>query len=382
MEAVASHTCARGAVREWVLVAAVATLVSINIITSALVSINNIELNPNYVHTAVLYPDDSTPSTRSNLVVQQDQWIDYEQFRTNQLPTFRGNGIPSQEEWLLGDRASPVDSSRIPKQVFKINILDHGYLQAIFDRSISDLNMSVPQDRAIFNLQKAHQSWHDMNPGFDIRYFNLHAIRMYLRLHFHPIFLRAFDCLEAYASKCDFFRYLLLYREGGWYSDWKQVCLEDGLLDLLSEGNTTWFSALDSFEKAQRLGLICHQNAFIGATPKHPVLANVIAKVLDNIQSKHYGVHVLQATGPCVFGLAIVEEGYGVDMVNTSRIGYAKWHWNPKHNVFRYQGRKIMQHKCNDCGVGSDYDNGNNYWNVWKEKQYYCSDAASLLGET
>jgi hypothetical protein len=351
-----------------------------------IVSTNVIELNRNYFQVNVLCPDKSPLSTRNNLLaVQQDQWIDYERFVTNQLPTSHGNGIPSQEEWLLGDHASPVDATRIPKQVFKVNILDHGYFQAIFERSSSNLNMSVPQDRAVFNLQKAHQSWHDMNPGYDIHYFNLHAIRVYLRLHFHPTFLRAFDCLEAYSAKCDFFRFLLLYREGGWYSDWKEVCLEDGLLDLLSEGNTTWFAALDDFsekEEAQGLGLMCYQAAFIGATPKHPVLANVIAKVLDNIQSKRYGVHVLETTGPCVLGPAVVEEGYGVDLVNTSRIGYAKWHKIAKKNVFRYQGKTIVQHKCNDCGVSSDYDNGNNYWKLWKERQFYCSDAASLLGET
>ena len=73
-----------------------------------------------------------------------------------------------------------------------------------------------------------------MNPGYQIRYFDLLACRKYLQDFFHPVFLRAFDCIEAFGGKANLFRYLVIYREGGFYSDWKQVCLKEGLLDELS----------------------------------------------------------------------------------------------------------------------------------------------------
>ena len=193
-------------------------------------------------------------------------------------------GIPREEGWLIGDLDDAMPqyaSKRIPRKLFKVNILDHGHLQPIFDRDLSTLNGSIPDDMAILNMQRAHMSWRQLNPAYDIRYFDLNACRLYLKLHFHPIFLRAFDCLEAYAAKTDLFRYLLVYREGGWYSDWKEVCLKENLLDFLSEGNTTWFSTKDPYSKD--LKMLCHQNAFFGATPRHVVLRNVIRRVLNNI---------------------------------------------------------------------------------------------------
>mmetsp|Transcript_38953 Transcript_38953/g.93741 ORF Transcript_38953/g.93741 Transcript_38953/m.93741 type:complete len:84 (-) Transcript_38953:915-1166(-) len=65
-----------------------------------------------------------------------------------------------------------------------------------------------------------------MNPGFHTQYFNMIQAR--------TLFLRVFDCIEAFAGKADLFRVALLYREGGWYSDWKQVCLVPNLLNEMS----------------------------------------------------------------------------------------------------------------------------------------------------
>ncbi|KAL3908044.1 MAG: hypothetical protein SGARI_003247 [Bacillariaceae sp.] len=213
----------------------------------------------------------------------------------------------------------------------------------------------------MFSLQKAQESWHNLN----------------------PVFLRAFDCLEAYAAKADLFRYLVVYREGGWYSDWKQVCLEDNLLDSLSSdgGNTTWFSAYDTFSRRNvPVQAICHQNAFFGATPRHAVLSNVIRRTLENIQSMHYGANAQQAAGGVgVLGAAVEEEGFSVDMTNTSRVGNYNWHRLPGSNAFRYQGRRIVQHKCSDCGSNNDWDSGNNYFEKWDKREYYCPDAAILF---
>ena len=318
----------------------------------------------------------STASSTQQEEEQQDRWITYEQFANNQLVSSHPMGIgpPKEEDWLL-DEMEHADPTTIPKRLFKVNILDHGGLQAIFEPRTTEFNASDPQDRAIKSLQQAHKSWPTLNPGYDIRYFDLHACRQYLKLHFHPIFLRTFDCIEAYGGKTNLFRYLVVYREGGWYSDWKEKCIKEGLLDMLSSGNTTWFSALNDANSRK-----CHQNAFFGAPAKHAVLSNAISRVLDNVQQKYYGVNVLSATGVCVLGAAVNQMGYGKDMENTARIGAATYSLNSTENVFRYHDEVILQHKCNDCGVKPDYDNGNNYWTKFKNREYYCPDASTLFG--
>ena len=70
-----------------------------------------------------------------------------------------------------------------------------------------------------------NESW------LQIRYFNLNLCREYIMEYYHPVFLRAFDCIEAFSGKVNLFRMLVVYAEGGWYSDWKQVCLKPNLLD-------------------------------------------------------------------------------------------------------------------------------------------------------
>jgi hypothetical protein len=311
---------------------------------------------------------------------QQDRWITYQQFVENDLPPSHpySSGAPKEEEWLIGDDVLTTDT-RIPKKLFKVNILGHGNLQAVFEHNSYDLDMSVLADRGIVSLQQAHRSWPELNPGYDIRYFDLHACRMYLQLHFHPIFLRAFDCIEAYAGKTNLFRYLVVYREGGWYSDWKQLCLQDRLLDTLSAGNTTWFSARNGRDNGVT-DLKCHQNAFFGATPRHVVLASAISRVLQNVQAKYYGRNVLSTTGVCVLGAAVVENKFGRDMVNTAKIGVAKFSREPEKNVFTYHNRTFLQHKCNGCGLKPDYIDGNNYWEKHRKHEYYCPDAATLFG--
>ena len=125
--------------------------------------------------------------------------------------------------------------------------------------------------------------------------------------------------------------------------------------------------------------MLCHQNAFFGATPRHVVLSNVIRRVLNNIQSKFYGRQELLTTSVCVLGPAVEEEGFSMDGVNTSRVGLYRWAFNLERNVFKYNGTKIIQHKCSECGEHSDYANGNNYHKKWKDQEYYCPDAATLF---
>jgi hypothetical protein len=102
-------------------------------------------------------------------------------------------------------------------------------------------------------IKQAHKTWFDNNPGYQVRYFNLIKARRYLHKHFHPVFLRAFDCIEAFAGKSDLFRMALLYREGGFHADWKTVCLEKNLLERII--NDTDFFVTKGFFAALDYGV-------------------------------------------------------------------------------------------------------------------------------
>ncbi|EJK43969.1 hypothetical protein THAOC_37536 [Thalassiosira oceanica] len=179
-------------------------------------------------------------------------------------------------------------------------------------------------------IKAAHQSWTDKNPGYKVHYYNIPAARKYLQTFYHPVFLRMFDCIEAFAGKSDLFRMALLYREGGWTSDWKQVCLEDGLLDAIA-------SKMDFFVAADRGNLKsikdrCAQNSFVGVVPQHPVVANYLKRALLNVQGTVYGNNPLFPTGPCLLGWAVRlhDEDFGDTNHQGPTFSDSHFHWNER----------------------------------------------------
>lgn len=229
------------------------------------------------------------------------------------------------------------------------------------------------------SLTAAHQSWSEMNPGYTIRYFDLEQARHYLHENYHPVFIRAFDCLPAFAAKSDLFRMALLYRDGGWHSDWKQVCLEKHILQNITE-TTDFYANYDLWESNDYFKHKCVQNAFVGSRPQHPIIAKMLEMLLLNIQTSHYGPSALDATATCIFGRAIhVSEDERKSQIFSQIAGHfvddkihgAAYQWNL---------RTVVKHKCNNCGEGQSWGNsGNNYIALYKQRNFYCQDAASLF---
>lgn len=257
---------------------------------------------------------------------------------------------------------------------------------SLLELMVNTANISSAQhQRWNGSLEEAHLSWKEKNPGYEIRYYNLHYCRDYLLQFYHPIFLRAFDCIEAFAGKANLFRFLVAYREGGWYSDWKQVCYVDGLLDWLSTdnstkqdlwdqpavGNTTWFSAWDRGMKGNFM-----QAAFFGTVPLSPILGEAIRTILSNVQQRadlKPGAHGNKMTGIGVLGSAV--EKIGKDQPGV-RLGLYQFFEGMR---FFFRGKVIILHKCNECGHSQNWQNGNNYFEKIKIGEYFCPDGASLF---
>lgn len=236
-----------------------------------------------------------------------------------------------------------IKMNQIPKVIHKIYIQHDGTIPTNLDE----------------NIKEAHQSWIDKNLGYQIKYWSLNDCRDYLRNNFPPIFLQTFDSLKPYAYKCDFVRYCIIYNEGGWYSDWKQVCLVDNLLDQLSE--------LDEFICFYDHGALharknkCVQNSFFGSIKNHDVLKDTINHVIKNVKIKYYGNHSIDITGPCLFGKLIRK--YNIRP-------YGNFQHDP-YTGFYHKNTEIIRHKCSKCGQDQNWDNGNNYNLMWKKRDIY-----------
>ena len=143
-------------------------------------------------------------------------------------------------------------------------------------------------------MKKALASFTDKNPGYEMRLYNGNDCTEYIKKHYDQRTLECFDKLKPYAYKCDLFRQLVLYQEGGWYSDIRQVCLEP-------------LEELNALKKEFYVSRDCHlnprymYNAFIGSVPKHPITKKTIEKLMWNIEHEHYGIDCLCTTGPGAF---------------------------------------------------------------------------------
>ena len=178
------------------------------------------------------------------------------------------------------------------------------------------------------------------------------------------------------------FRICVVYVEGGWYSDWKQECLQIFFLENLSKG-AEYFGSWDWGQDRQQK---CVQNCLCGATPQHFIVRETLKKILLHVQTQHY------TTGPCVLS-EVVKDYTDVERVRMECY-YKKHAWHEeteecrrqtKHNCnsafFRQylKLKPIFKHKCVGCGDTHGWNKGNNYHELWKSKQYYCRDEKLLL---
>lgn len=276
------------------------------------------------------------------------------------------NSKGKSNEYITQDHGiiPPEKNATIPRIIHKVYFQKDGK----FDTEAVKLS----------SLKEAHKSWVDKNPGYELHYFNLDDARSYLSQHFHSIFLRAFDCLEAFAAKADFFRMAVLYREGGWYSDWKQVVLQQRVLDNL--GGSGHFEFVATWDQGNHISVAhkCIQNALVGAIPQHPIVEETLVRILKNIKSTYYGQTALHSSSCCVFG----DAWRAVVLRNNKILNHIKMgnFTGSGHFIFDNEvDNPFILHKCDGCGTGQNWKFGNNYNTLHTSKQYYCEDAPSIF---
>ena len=216
------------------------------------------------------------------------------------------------------------------------------------------------------NTKKAHNSWKTLNNGYTLKLWNKKECREYLIKHFPRIVINTFDNLIPYAYKCDFFRYCVLYIEGGWYSDWNEVCLINNLLDKLCINNAQsiiYFTDKDGISLSKnsitsKKYIYCAMNGFFGSVPRNRILKNVIDQIILNVQNKYYGDNRLEPTGPVLFGKEIQK------YFNTYSCGYYTNNYYYHNNFGKVIKHKIIDNKQN-------YKDGNNYTDLWNKKNIY-----------
>jgi len=97
----------------------------------------------------------------------------------------------------------------IPKVIHKVIIVDDGKIPTFPD-----------------GMKKSLETFYRINPGYKVKLYSGDDCIDYIKRYYDEEILEAFNTIKPYSYKCDLMRHLILYNEGGWYSDIRQVCLE------------------------------------------------------------------------------------------------------------------------------------------------------------
>lgn len=173
----------------------------------------------------------------------------------------------------------------IPKKIFKTGIDDYSEineeLKSIFNKTIID------------------------NPGFEIEYYSDKGSRDFIKNNFNNRVLDTYDKLIPGAYKADLFRYCILYKRGGIYSDLSQsfllplenfIDVKNDNLVLVKDRNLTNLIGDEIGKSVEGI-----QISFMASRPNNKIYLNAINEIIKNCENNYYGGTAMSPTGPQLF---------------------------------------------------------------------------------
>jgi len=235
----------------------------------------------------------------------------------------------------------------IPKIIHKVIIVDGGEIP------------KIPK-----HMKDAMDTFKHHNPDYKHNLYSGNECEEYIKKHYDEEMLEMYLKFKPFAFRADLFRLLVIYNEGGWYSDSKEVCYEP--FDKLNSLEKELYIAIDA-----PINPNCIINGFFGAVPKHPVIKKYIDTILFNIKNRHYGIDCLYVTGPGVFMQSSVD--YIRKYQDKCMIGRHIID-NQNQSFVCFGNLKLLKVKYNSPPVGgiySDIPGGNNYGEMWRNWDIY-----------
>ena len=134
------------------------------------------------------------------------------------------------------------------------------------------------------------------NPRFNHHLFDDNDCKEFIKTHFEPDVLDAYDKLIPGAYKADLWRLCILFINGGIYMDIKFCCVNGFKLIELTEK--------EHFVKDRPPNSI--YNALMACKKGNLFLHKSIREIVKNVKNKFYGSHPLSPTGPIMLGDVII----------------------------------------------------------------------------
>jgi mannosyltransferase OCH1-like enzyme len=145
------------------------------------------------------------------------------------------------------------------------------------------------------------ETWKRLHPHWDYRFYTDRDIRSTI-IYRAPQWLRCFDALSVPVQRVDFFRYLIVFLDGGLYADLDMVAYQPSD-PLLSDASCVLSveHELTASRQARLKFRMPYQlaNCIFAAAPGHPFLGELLEEVAHNASRPVHGdSDVLETTGP------------------------------------------------------------------------------------
>ena len=236
----------------------------------------------------------------------------------------------------------------IPKIIHKVIIVEDGKLPKLND-----------------GMKKAIETFYRLNPGYKVKLYTGEDCINYIKEHYDTDTLNLYNSLKPYAYKSDFIRQLILYKEGGWYTDIRMVDLQP--LDILNNQNREFYACIDTPQRQ-----MCMCNGFIGVKPGHEITKKMIDLITWNIKHKHYGLDCLNVTGPATYMNACID----FLRKNNEKCFIGKHVIENGEQLMYFANMKFIKVKYNDAkgADNSDTRGTNDYGEMWRNDDVYLNN--------
>jgi len=194
------------------------------------------------------------------------------------------------------------------------------------------------------------------NPRFNHYLFDDNDCREFIKTHFKPDVLNAYDSLIPGAYKADLWRLCILFIKGGIYLDIKLACINGFKLIELTEE--------EHFVKDRPTNSI--YNALMACKKGNLFLFKCIRQIVENVKNNFYGETPLSPTGPKMMGSVIVNNNLAanIDMVHYDGGGYVI-----------YKNRFVISTEYpeyeNERKLQNNKNNTKRYDKLWEKKTIY-----------
>lgn len=161
-----------------------------------------------------------------------------------------------------------------------------------------------------------------INPNFTIRYYSDKDSREFIKNNFSKDIIVAYDKLIPGAYKADMFRYCILYKNGGIYSDLTQRILKplESFIDFKKD-KLYLVKDIEHYKVNGEGSSRGIQISFIAARPGNDIFLKAIRRIVKNVKNEYYGYNALYPTGPSLFYhlLKDYKGGYKIGLKETGQ---------------------------------------------------------------